>query len=36
MPDRPARRNIEIFLSNLQRYLDGQPLETVIDWERGY
>lgn len=36
MTDRPARRNIEIFLSNLQRYLDGQPLENVIDWERGY
>ena len=36
MTDQPARRNIEIFLSNLQRYLDGQTLENVINWERGY
>jgi glyoxylate/hydroxypyruvate reductase A len=36
MSDRPLRRNIEIFISNLRRYLDGLPLENVIDWERGY
>lgn len=36
MTDRPARRNIEIFIANLQRYLNDEPLENVIDWERGY
>jgi len=24
------------FLENLQRYLDGKPLENVVDWENGY
>lgn len=25
-----------LFCENLQRYLEGWPLENVIDWERGY
>jgi phosphoglycerate dehydrogenase-like enzyme len=29
-------RGIELFCENLQRYLKGEPLENVIDWERGY
>jgi phosphoglycerate dehydrogenase-like enzyme len=29
-------RGIELFCRNLRAYLDGQPLENVIDWERGY
>ena len=27
---------IEVFCRNLRAYLDGGPLENVIDWERGY
>jgi phosphoglycerate dehydrogenase-like enzyme len=27
---------IKFFCENLTRYLDGQPLKNVIDWERGY
>ena len=26
----------ELFLENLRRFLDGEALENVIDWERGY
>ena len=29
-------RAIDIFCRNLQAYLDGRPLEYVIDWDRGY
>ena len=29
-------RGIELFCDNLRRYLNGEPLENVIDWERGY
>jgi phosphoglycerate dehydrogenase-like enzyme len=29
-------RGIKLFCENLTRYLDGRPLENVIDWERGY
>jgi glyoxylate/hydroxypyruvate reductase A len=36
MTDRPAGRNIEIFLTNLEHYVAGTPLENVIDWQRGY
>ena len=36
MTDRPGGRNIEIFLTNLERYVAGTPLENVIDWQRGY
>ena len=29
-------RGIELFCENLRRYLTGEPLANVIDWERGY
>jgi phosphoglycerate dehydrogenase-like enzyme len=31
-----SRRITDIFLTNLERYLAGQPLEHVIDAEAGY
>lgn len=34
--DRPAHHSMDVFVANLRRYLDGIPLENVIDWERGY
>ncbi len=34
--DRSRHRAIELFCKNLRAYLDGQPLENVIDWEAGY
>ena len=27
---------IELFCANLRAYLDGRPLQNVIDWQRGY
>ncbi len=27
---------IDLFCDNLRAYLDGRPLQNVIDWERGY
>jgi phosphoglycerate dehydrogenase-like enzyme len=27
---------IKLFCENLTRYLEGRPLENVIDWQRGY
>ena len=29
-------RGIELFCENLQRYINGQSLLNVLDWERGY
>jgi phosphoglycerate dehydrogenase-like enzyme len=29
-------RGTELFCENLRRYLTGQPLVNVIDWQRGY
>jgi phosphoglycerate dehydrogenase-like enzyme len=29
-------RGVELVCRNLRSYLDGQPLENEIDWERGY
>jgi phosphoglycerate dehydrogenase-like enzyme len=29
-------RGMELFCENLRRYLKGEPLVNVIDWERGY
>lgn len=34
--DLPAHHSIDVFVANLRRYLDGHPMENVIDWERGY
>jgi phosphoglycerate dehydrogenase-like enzyme len=27
---------VRLFCENLARYLAGQPLENVVDWQRGY
>jgi glyoxylate/hydroxypyruvate reductase len=27
---------VKLFCENLARYLEGQPLENLIDWQRGY
>ena len=27
---------VKLFCENLARYLKNQPLENVIDWQRGY
>jgi phosphoglycerate dehydrogenase-like enzyme len=32
----PATDSLEIFEANLRRYLAGQPLLNLVDWERGY
>ena len=29
-------RGLELFCDNLRRYVQGQPLHNVLDWERGY
>lgn len=34
--DVSEHQGIKIFCENLSRYLEGQPLENVIDWQRGY
>jgi glyoxylate/hydroxypyruvate reductase A len=34
--DISEHRGVELFCENLTRYLNGLPLENVIDWERGY
>jgi len=34
--DQSRHRAIEIFCKNLKAYLDGRPLENVIDWAVGY
>ena len=34
--DVSEHRGIMLFCENLTRYLEGLPLENVIDWERGY
>jgi glyoxylate/hydroxypyruvate reductase len=34
--DQDRHRAIDLFCSNLRAYLDGAPLQNVIDWERGY
>jgi phosphoglycerate dehydrogenase-like enzyme len=27
---------LDVFCDNLRRFIDGEPLENVVDWERGY
>ena len=34
--DEDRHRGIDLFCDNLRAYLDGRPLQNVIDWERGY
>jgi phosphoglycerate dehydrogenase-like enzyme len=34
--DDERHRAIDLFCENLRAYLDGRPLQNVIDWERGY
>jgi phosphoglycerate dehydrogenase-like enzyme len=34
--DRDRHGAINLFCDNLRAYLKGEPLENVIDWERGY
>jgi phosphoglycerate dehydrogenase-like enzyme len=34
--DRENARITDLFIDNLQRYLDGKPLRNVFDAERGY
>ncbi len=33
--DDERHRAIDLFCDNLRAYLDGKPLQNVIDWERG-
>ena len=34
--DDERHRAIDLFCANLRAYIDGKPLQNVIDWERGY
>ncbi len=34
--DVSEHRGLELFCENLVRYLEGAPLENIIDWARGY
>jgi glyoxylate/hydroxypyruvate reductase A len=34
--DQDRHGGIKLFCDNLHAYLDGRPLQNVIDWERGY
>ena len=34
--DVSEHRGVKLFCENLIRYLEGLPLENLIDWERGY
>jgi phosphoglycerate dehydrogenase-like enzyme len=34
--DVSEHQGVRLFCENLTRYLAGQPLENVIDWQRGY
>jgi phosphoglycerate dehydrogenase-like enzyme len=34
--DVSEHRGVKLFCENLTRYLEGLPLENVIDWDRGY
>lgn len=34
--DVPQSFGVELFRENLRRFLDGEPLENVVDWQRGY
>jgi len=34
--DEDRHRGVEVFCQNLRAWLDGRPLQNVIDWDRGY
>jgi glyoxylate/hydroxypyruvate reductase len=34
--DQDRHGAIDLFCANLRAYLDGQPLQNVVDWTRGY
>jgi len=34
--DISEHQGVQLFCDSLRRYLDGQPLKNVIDWQRGY
>ncbi len=34
--DVSEHQGVRLFCDNLRRYLEGQPLTNVIDWQRGY
>lgn len=34
--DVSEHRGVTLFCDNLTRYLEGLPLENIIDWDRGY
>jgi phosphoglycerate dehydrogenase-like enzyme len=34
--DVSEHQGVKLFCENLTRYLEGRPLENIIDWERGY
>ena len=34
--DNPGRMGWDVFLDNLRCFVEGRPLENVVDWERGY
>jgi phosphoglycerate dehydrogenase-like enzyme len=34
--DEDRHRGVELFCDNLRAYVEGRPLQNVVDWERGY
>jgi glyoxylate/hydroxypyruvate reductase A len=34
--DQDRHRGIDLFSANLRAYLDGAPMQNVVDWARGY
>ncbi|HEX5579847.1 MAG TPA: NAD(P)-dependent oxidoreductase, partial [Candidatus Limnocylindria bacterium] len=34
--DQVVERSVRLFVENLRRFADGQPLENVVDLEAGY
>jgi glyoxylate/hydroxypyruvate reductase A len=34
--DQDRHGGIDLFCRNLQAWLDGQPMQNVVDWQRGY
>ena len=34
--DNPGPRGFDVFIENLERFVAGEELRNVIDWERGY